>query len=355
MGMISDLEYLYAVLLDRNFQVALFGALEGFQGLESGYIAHCPFHSESLPSLLIHGARPGYFCFVCGARGDWIDYLLRHNKAAGFQDALAQLETVAGSRCSTDEEAWRSELLLSEMHEAIQTLSMAELWSARGMEARAYLADRGYTQEEIEGMGLGLLPAAQTLLIHLGAEFPLPMVQAMTGPMAAACQGQSCLTIPCRDASGRLMGFYGRDITGQGPAAYRPLTDMKRLQQVPFLMHRARGCTRIVVVQGFLDALLANQIGIKGVVGVGQKGLTSDYLATAARYGAGCFLLALDSVDATAKAIGLVHAAGLEARVVNRPGKYPDTDAYIRDNCINKFGKLLEKTITAEEWLSRHK
>lgn len=352
--MYSDLENLYAVLLDRTFQVALFGAIEGFQGSESGYIAHCPFHSESLPSLLIHGARPGYFCFVCGARGDWIDYLLRHNKAVSFRDALARLEAETGTRCSTDEEAWRSELLLSEMHEAIQTLSIAELWSLSGMEARAYLADRGYTQEEIEGMGLGLLPATHSLLEHLGAEFPLPMAEAMTGHMAAACGDQSCLTIPYRDASGRLMGFYGRSITGQGPAAYRPLTDMKRLQQVPFLMHRARGCARIVVVQGFLDALLAIQIGIKGVVGVGQTGLTPDYLATAVRYGAGRFLLALDSVDATVQAIERIHAAGLEAQVVNRPEKYPDTDAYIRDSCINKFGKLLEKTIPAEEWLSRH-
>ncbi|MEN6473460.1 MAG: CHC2 zinc finger domain-containing protein [Syntrophaceae bacterium] len=352
--MYSDLEGLYARLLDRKFQVALFGDLKEFQSTADGYTACCPFHAESLPTLLIHGARPGYFCFVCGARGDWIDYQLRRKPAMSYQDALHRLETEAAVRIGTEEATWREELLYSELLQAVQDISIAELWSENGLVARSYLTDRGYTQEEIEGMELGLAPTAQSLQENLASGFPPPLLETLSKRMLAAYAGTPLLSIPYRDSAGRLMGFYGRSITDEGSVAYRPLTDMTRLKDVPFLMHRARGSAQIVVVQGFLDALLADQIGIQGVIGVGRSGLTPDFLATAVSYGAGRFLLSLDSLEATAQAIERIRALGLEARVVKRPEKYSDTDAYIRDSCINKFGILLEKTVSAEEWLSRH-
>ena len=350
----NDLEGLYATLLDRKFQIVLFGDLQEFQNTADGYTACCPFHAESIPTVLIHGTRPGYFCFVCGARGDWIEYQLRRKTAVSYQDALHRLEAEAAVSISTDETAWREELLNSELLEAVQVQSIAELWSETALDARAYLTDRGYTQEEIEGMELGFIPTAQSLLDNLTERFPSPLLDATIERMLAACAGKPTLTIPYRDTAGRLMGLYGRSVTEEGAMAYRPLTDMSRLKYIPFLMHRARGSAQIVVVQGFLDALLADQIGIKGVIGVGSSGLTPDFLATAVSYGARRFLLSLDSVHSTAQAIERIKAAGCEAAVVNRPEKYPDTDAYIRDSCINKFGKLLEKTVPAEDWLSRH-
>jgi DNA primase len=204
-------------------------------------------------------------------------------------------------------------------------------------------------------MELGFMPMAQSLKENLSARFPAQILETATQRMLSACVGKPTLTIPYRDAAGRLMGFYGRGLTDEGAKAYQPLTDLTRLQNTPFLMHRARGCSPIVVVQGFLDALLADQIGIKGVIGVGRAGLRPAFLSTAVRYGARRFLLSLDTVETTAQAIERIQALGLEAAVVNRPGKYPDTDAYIRDTCINKFGKLLEKTVPGEEWLSRHR
>ena len=347
----DTIERLYATLLDREFQIALFGDLEGFRKTDDGYTACCPFHAENTPTMLIHRDRPGYFCFVCGAHGDWIEYLLRRKTAMSYPEARDRLAVEVPFKVQTDEASWREELLLSELLEAVQRASIAELWSEHGLEARSYLTDRGYTQEEIEGMALGLAPGAQSLEENLATEFPTLAIKAIASAMQG--DGKPVLSIPYRDASGRLMGLYGRNLKDSGPAAYRPLTDPSRLRDVPFLMHHARGSVQVVVVQGFLDALLAERIGIKGVIGVGISGLTPDLLATTIRYGARRFLLSLDSDDTTIQAIERIHAAGCEAAVVSRPEKYPDTDAYIRDVCINKFGKLLERTVPGGEWLSR--
>jgi DNA primase len=353
--MIQDLEGLYAMLLDREFQIALFGDLIGFQSMPGGYSACCPFHAEDTPTLLIHRDKPSYFCFVCGARGDWIDYQLRRKTAASFQDALARLESEATVRIGADERTWREELLSSELLESVQDIAIAELWSENGLQAREYLGRRGYTQDEIEGMHLGLMPAESLIRENLAARFPAPMLESVVRRMLDDHHTSgTTITIPYRDAAGRLMGLYGRSVTDEGAGAYRQLTDMTRLKNTPFLMHSARGSAQIVVVQGFLDTLLADRIGIKGVIGVGRSGLTPAFIATAIQFGARRFVLSLDSVEATAQAIERIKTVGLEAAVVNRPEKYPDTDAFIRDTCINKFGKLLENTVPGEEWLINH-
>jgi hypothetical protein len=77
-------------------------------------------------------------------------------------------------------------------------------------------------------------------------------------------------------------------------------------------------------------------------------------LKTATRFGAKTMILALSGADKTKKAIDLIRKKGLEARVVMLPEKYDDVDAYIRDTCINKFGKLVDKAVSHEEWLKIH-
>lgn len=351
----DQLEIFYAKQLDRAFHATLFQNLPGLNHSGGGYTAFCPFHEDTLPTFLIYEDRPRYFCFACGAQGDWIEYLLRRNIAETFVQALRLLEEQTTMPITISEATWRYDMIYSEILEAVQNLCIAELWSEKALEARAYLSQRGYTQDEIEGMGLGAFPGMSSIMENLQEKFSGHMLNTVIERIQAGCVGKPTITIPYRDSAGRLMGMYGRSITdGEGTMPYRALTDMERLQNTPFLMYHSRGCADVVVVDGFMDALLADRIGIKGVLGVGRSGLTPDFLDTAVFYGAQRFLLSLSSDENTQLAIERIIALGLDVAVVNRPDKYPDTDAYIRGTCINKFGKLLEKTIPGEEWLMKH-
>ena len=73
--MAGAIERMYATLMDRGYVKTLFGYLQDFQERAGGYIARCPFHEDEHPTLIIYRDRPGYFCFVCGARGDWLRFL----------------------------------------------------------------------------------------------------------------------------------------------------------------------------------------------------------------------------------------------------------------------------------------
>lgn len=338
-----DFEHAYATLLDRRFQATLFQDLVGLEPLGPGYRAVCPFHTESLPTMLIAGDRPAWFCFACSAKGDWLSYLMRR-EGLEYGAALSRLAAQAGMRIDLSEEGWRADVRRAEILESAAAFFQAELWSHRH---EPYLARRGYTQTELETMGIGRFPGYRATVENLRAT----CAEADIAEVFTTRAEEAAIVIPYRDAAGRLMGLYGRRPEEiPGAEAYRPLTTMERLQDTPLLIHKARGGPDMVVVEGFLDALLADAIGIRGVIGVGHAGLTPGLLDTLVRYGARRIVLALNTPAATTAALALIRACGLEAAVVQRPEEFADTDAYIRGTCIHKFGQLVEKAVPAEEW-----
>lgn len=55
----------------------------------------CPFHEESTPSFTVNDAKGFYHCFGCGAHGDQVSWLMRHD-GLSFLDAAAVLVAEAG-------------------------------------------------------------------------------------------------------------------------------------------------------------------------------------------------------------------------------------------------------------------
>ena len=56
-----------------------------------GWMACCPFHDDSTPSLSVEGVPDRFHCFSCGASGDVIDFVQR-TRNLGFLEAVAELE-----------------------------------------------------------------------------------------------------------------------------------------------------------------------------------------------------------------------------------------------------------------------
>jgi DNA primase len=342
----SIIERLYIRLLDKNYQEEIFGGLTGFEKKGEGYIACCPFHEDVLPTLIINSDSPRYFCFACGAHGDWIDFLIKH-KGSGFSDALKSLNKAASLRMIPSENEWKREFTRSCMLESVMSTFSAMLFSGKGKGELTYLNGRGYMGEEIEHMGLGLFPGYRETLDILDKDYSRAEISAV---FSSGVNKGRMIAIPYRDLCGRLMGIYGKLLEGVGDS-YIPITGMEYLRDTPLMMYKSRKEERLVAVEGFFDTMLSDSIGIKGVIGVGSDGLTPALLKTVTGFREKTIVLALSGEEKTKKAIDLIRGKGLEARVVILPEKYDDVDAYIRDTCINKFGKLVEKALPSEEWL----
>ena len=336
----TGLERIYIRLLDVNYQEEIFGALKGFERKGEGYIAYCPFHDDSLPTLIINSESPRYFCFACGAHGDWVNFLMNY-KHMSFGKTMKSLAEVTYVEKVVSENQWNTESRRSNMLESAMTVFTAMLFSDKGKAEFLYLNGRGYMGEEIEHMGLGLFPGYEETLKILEKDFSHEDVGDV---FLAGVNDHQMLAIPYRDSCGRLMGIYGM-MSDNTDNAYIPLTGMEYLKDTPLLMYKSRNQEQLVAVEGFFDAMLSDCIGIKGVIGVGKDGITPGMLKTASGFEAKEIILVLSSEEETKNAIDLISKAGLEVRTVRLPEKYDDVDEYIRDTCINKFGKLIEKAV----------
>jgi len=55
----------------------------------------CPFHQEKTPSFMVSQSKQIFHCFGCGAGGDVIAFLLKHDNLS-FHEAVTMLARKAG-------------------------------------------------------------------------------------------------------------------------------------------------------------------------------------------------------------------------------------------------------------------
>jgi DNA primase len=356
----SVMERIYAELLDREYQKGLFGDLPGFQRKGNASIAQCPFHADTLPTFVIQSDRPEYFCFVCSRRGDWLKYLQARQRIS-FQEALGRLAESAGIvPDSYDESGWKEELDRADLLETAMSFFITHLWNEQGAEVLRYLYSRGYSMGEVEGMALGCYsPRLQTKEFLLSQGFAQRQIERILSGLWQQAGDDPFLVIPFRDAAGRLLGLIRRTVRSSVDDAYAPLTDMKMLSDVPFNMYRSRRRSEIIVVEGYFDALLLDQIRLKPVIAIGKGGLTEGFIKAAAAYGARHFTLALGNgaqrTKATLASIELIREKGFGVSVLPIPRRYEDLDQYIRLTCLDHFKALMDKEMSADQWMAKRK
>jgi hypothetical protein len=73
---------------------AIFGTLPGFRKVGRSYMMLCPFHADKEPSLAVPIDKPVFHCFGCGAKGDWLKFIMLRD-GIGFRDAKRRLEDLA--------------------------------------------------------------------------------------------------------------------------------------------------------------------------------------------------------------------------------------------------------------------
>ena len=140
----------------------------------ANYMGLCPFHQEKTPSFAVHPAKQIFHCFGCGVGGDVFKFVMMMDNLT-FPEALRRLAEKVGVTLSdtfgdaTYDANARVRAALYKMHEAAAKFFAGQLsGTAEGRLARAYLEDRGLTDEVVGRFRLGYAPAdGQALTRHL--------------------------------------------------------------------------------------------------------------------------------------------------------------------------------------------
>ncbi|VWX56846.1 DNA primase [Sphingorhabdus sp. 109] len=243
------------------------------------YKACCPFHNEKTPSFTINDEKGFYHCFGCGAHGDAISWMTEQ-RGLGFMDAVKDLAAEAQMEVpAPDPRAAQRQEVRATLHDV---MAAAQDWfvdrfnSAEGAAARDYLKNRGISEKTIREFGFGFSPDSRGQLKDALSKHGLDRL--IEAGLLIKVDGKDPydrfrgrLMIPIRDPRGRVIAFGGR-ILGDGEPKYlnspdTPLFDKGRtLYNLDKASPASRQTGRILVVEGYMDAIALAQAGFNDVV-----------------------------------------------------------------------------------------
>jgi DNA primase len=276
------------------------------------YKGLCPFHAEKTPSFVVFPHTGTWHCFgACGTGGDVFTFVMKQENL-DFGEALQTLAQRAGVELKPPSpQAAAAEQRLTLLVEINQTAANyfhhLLLNSDEAARARSYLDERGLNRETIDSFQVGYaLDSWDGLLNYLvskgytladAAEVGLVIEREDKSGFYDRFRGRVVFSI--RDHRGRTVGFGGRVLGDDVPKYVNsPQSPLFDKSSTLFGLDQAKQGIRIageaVIVEGYMDVVMAPQQGLSNVVGQMGTALTESQLRLLKRY-TQRFILALDS------------------------------------------------------------
>lgn len=280
----------------------------------------CPFHNEKTPSFYINDSKGFFHCFGCGAHGDVIGFVMRHDRLS-FPEAIEQLAQQAGldvPRLTREEvEAEDSRKTLHQLCEATCAWYEEQLHKPKGRAALEYLQGRGLSDAAMGRFRLGYAPQDGSLLISHLKTLGFDIEQMIEVGLArkpddgrgAYSFFRDRVMFPVTDRRGRVVAFGGRIMSGDGPK-YINSPDHPLFHKGKLLYSLARAREEaprgqpIVVVEGYMDVIAMVEAGFTAAVAPLGTAITEDQIEQLWKLGSsvGDPIICLDGDSAGQKA-----------------------------------------------------
>jgi DNA primase catalytic core len=286
---------------------------------------------------------------------------LRQERGLEESALLSHLAQNVGYQLSDDDSySWESE---SAAQEKSRILEIALHFFIEQMDTPPaeiilqYLQEeRGYTRDEIRTMELGFYPSEGELADYLEDSLVDNIDAENAGLRTSGFGSTHQLMIPYKDPTGRLIGFIGRATSENAEPKYKNSHGCRR--NFPFNLNNAKGQEDIVVLEGYLDALIFTARGLPNVVALGSADPAGGQLENVVRFGGKNLILCGDSDEVGIPAVKrtirkIQRMEGARPYVLFMPEGYKDPDEFVRNRGIEDFRELLHTLESGGRWLGR--
>lgn len=334
------------------------------------YVALCPWHDDSRPSLQVNPERQSWKCWVCDIGGDVFSFLMQM-EGIEFREALEMLAERAGiplrpkkaQHASGGPEPVDKRTLFAAMAWAEAQYHDCLLRSSAASQAREYLASRQITPESIERFHLGFAPEEWDWLQRRVSDSPFDrkmletvglLGRSESGRLYDRFRGRVLFSI--RDPQGRPVALGGRIMPGatvEGGArtakyVNSPETPLFTKGNLLYALDAARDALRqtktALVMEGYTDCIVAHQHGFQNAVAVLGTALGENHVRLLKRF-ADRIVLVLDGDEAGQRraneVLELFVAEQADLRILTLPGGSDPCDFLLQRGAA-AFAELLE-------------
>ena len=264
------------------------------QGRE--YAGLSPFKVEKSASFFVNDQKGFYHCFASGEHGDIFTFVMK-TEGLTFPEAVERLAAEAGvtlPKASAEaREQHDTRVRLQTLVEASAVYFEKQLASPPGREGLRYLQGRGLSRETIKRFRLGFsIPGRSALKEHLAAAGFSAAEMNASGMLihgddipVSYDRFRNRVIFPITDLKDRVVAFGGRGLEKDAKPKYlnSPETPLFHKGHMLFNAAKARAAAhergRIIVVEGYMDAIALAQAGFAECVAPLGTALTADQLA----------------------------------------------------------------------------
>ncbi|MFA6306800.1 MAG: DNA primase [Patescibacteria group bacterium] len=315
--------------------------------------ANCPFHREKTPSFMVSPEKQIWHCFGCGKGGDVFSFVMEI-ESLSFVETLRLLAKKAGVVLKRADPALTSKrnALLDILELSAKYYHKVLTGSPAAETARKYLRERAITDETIEKWQIGYSPDTWDSLTNFLKSrgfgeneiflAGLSVKKEKTPGFYDRFRGR--IMFPIHDINGNVAGFTARVRPEKeaeekmGKYINTPATMIYDKSKILFGLDKAKMAVKsedaAVLVEGQMDAIMAEQNGFKNVIATSGTALTAEQVNLIKRYSNNLFLsFDMDKAGDLAAERGIAQAMQAEMNIkVIEIKDAKDPDECIKNN-----------------------
>ena len=324
----------------------------------------CPFHSEKTASFSVSPDKNIYYCFGCHKGGGPVNFIMEV-EGLDFPDAVRFLAKKSGMEVPEDQEhqsTYRKQERLRALCKEAARYFHQQLESPAGQAGREYIAKRGLSKGIVTRFGLGFAPDGWSSLLDTMTKKGYTKEELLDAGLVLKSQKGSLydrfrnrLMFPIIDVRGNIIGFGGRVLDDSKPKYLNsPETIIFNKRKNLFALNIARKSPqgRIILTEGYLDAITLHQYGFDCAVASLGTALTEEHAQLLAKYTTQVVLTYDGDTagqDATRRAIPILEKAGLQVKILRMQGA-KDPDEFLKKFGADRFKVLLEQSENQAEY-----
>jgi len=330
------------------------------------YFGLCPFHNEKSPSFSVSPDKQIFHCFGCGVGGNVFTFISKI-EGIGFKEAIENLADRAGIVLpkSTNNEDSRKEELKSKVYKVNNFTAdyyHKRLYKSESKAGQEYVKQRKLTNETLESYNLGFSGNYDELYKILRKEGFNDEEILESGLVKKNEHGQYVdfyrdrFMIPILDVRNRVIAFGGRVLGDAKRFKYlnspENIVYSKGKHLFGLNVAKRYDHKKLLIVEGYMDAISLHQRGITNVVAALGTALTTNQ-GWLLRRNAEQVILGFDAdgagQNAIMRAMEVMQNMGCDMRVLQMTGA-KDPDEFIIKYGSARFQKLMNEAISLLEF-----
>lgn len=332
------------------------------------YFGLCPFHNEKSPSFSVSPDKQIFHCFGCGVGGDVINFVKKIENI-GFLDSVRLLAEKSGIQLPNDiskaeEENIKLKNRVYKINELAAKFYHENLYKPTSKIAQDYIKKRKLNNATLKSFLIGYASNSSNELLRYLKEQGFTEEELLASCLIGKSDRgyydkfRNRLMIPIRDERGRFIAFGGRVLDDSKPKYINsPENIVYSKGRNLFGLNVAREgvhgpLKRLLIVEGYMDAISLYQRGITNVVASLGTALT-DSQGRLLRRNTEQVILGYDADGAGQQAIirgmEILKSMDIDIRILQISGA-KDPDEYVLKFGPEKMVKAMDEAISAIEF-----